>query len=279
MADLFPAEGERVPFRVLAARAPKHDPASCTREPCSRCRPKAKPRVPPPIDHQVARHRLNPTNPWVPLAPLLRTMAKVMPADLAKQMTDLADAIRDHGQERWERLLAWEHLTPPGGISLVHTEPGDDDEEERDDTRPRTPTISLTEEQLRHLDHAAGRYAAEARVAAARLHAALAPIPAAAHTIKALVHQVRFHVAVAEARKNRRLLSREQTAAQVAADGWCRSCYRVGVFELIDKRPTGEPYYADLCRWCGSHRGDLEQPPIDLLRLHHRIPERKRKVS
>lgn len=270
-------DDDRVPFSVLAARAPAHDSATCTREPCGRCRPKGKPRVPKPVDHDVARHRPSVTNPWVPLAPLLRTMAKVMPADLAKQMTDLADAIRDHGQERWERLLAWEHRTPPGGISLVHTEGGPDEDDP--DDGPRIPTISLTEEQLRNLDHAAGRYAEQARTAAARLHAALAPVPAAAHTIKGLVHQVRFHVAVAEARKTRRLLSREQTAAQVAADGWCRSCYRVGVFELIDKRPTGEPYYTDLCRWCGSHKGDQAQPPMDLLRLHHRIPERKRKAS
>lgn len=259
-------------FASLAARVPHHDPATCQREPCGRCRPKDKPRPPKPIDHQVAHQRPSITNPWAPLAPLLRRMAKVMPADLAKQMTDLADAIRDHGQERWERLLAWEHRTPPGGISLVHPEGGPDN-------GPRTPAISLTEEQLRSLEHAASRYAEQARVAAARLTAALTPVPAQPRTIKGLVHQVRFHIAVAEARKNRRLLSREQTAAQVAADGWCRSCYRVGVFELIDKRPTGEPYYTDLCRWCGSHRGDLEQPPIDLLRLHHRIPERKRKAS
>lgn len=260
-------------FADLASRAPHHDPLFCTRVPCGKCRPHDKAQPPKPVDHEVARQRRSITNPWNPLTPLLRTMAKVMHHDLAKQMLDLADAIRDHGQERWERLLAWEHRTPPGGISLVHAEPGEADQP---DDGPRTPTISLNEEQLRGLEHAAGRYADQARTAAARLTAALAPTPAAAHTVRRLVHQVRFHVAVAETRKTRRLLSREQTAAQVAADGWCKSCYRVGVFELIDKRSTGEPFYVDLCRWCGSHKGTADQPPVDMLRIHHRIPERRK---
>lgn len=263
------------PFLVakLSARAPRHDPLACTREPCARCRPPQRPTPPHPVNHRVARHVDRSPNPLTPLVPLLRFHAPHVEAKLGKAMRDLADGIRDHGAERWRRLLDWEQRTLPYGISLTRQEPDVDD-----DTGPRTPRISITDEKLRAEEAHVSGYAQDARTTAAQLPTTLAALPTTEAHTHHLVYRLRFLVAVAETRRPRRLGTREQTAAQVAADGWCRSCYRVGVFEPITRRDggKGDPFYADLCRWCGSHRGTLHQPPVDMLRLHHRIPTRKK---
>lgn len=118
MTDLFIDEDDRVPFSVLAARAPQHDPASCTREPCSRCRPKSKPRTPPPIDRQVRGP--------VPLAKI-RT---VDPDMLTDALTEALRTWRPLGASTIDRFAAWQQPRLPdtgergggdGGTAAIDT--------------------------------------------------------------------------------------------------------------------------------------------------------------
>src|SRR5690606_12670610 len=111
--------------------------------------------VPPPVDHEVAGYMDRSANPLSPLVPLLRLHAPQTDDELAKAMVGLADAITDHGRERWARLLAWEHRILPDGIRLERSERGDDEEVEK----PKGPAISLDEERLRREEATAGRYA------------------------------------------------------------------------------------------------------------------------
>lgn len=260
-------------FSKRALLAPVHDPLTCTREPCARCRPVTPGRTPRRVDHRVARFVDRSLNPLTPLVPLLRGHAPHAPTDLGTAMLSLADGIRDHGLERWRRLVAWEALTLPHGISLVRDEPADPDED-NPDSAPRPRPVSLTEEQFRAEEARASRYAEDTRVTAAKLSQALAT-PPDHHQAHGAVFHLRFLLAVAEARRPRQLKSREIQAAQAAIDGWCRSCYRAGVFEPIAMRATGQPYYRDLCRWCGSRKGTSTEPALDMVRAHHRLPARR----
>lgn len=57
---------------------------------------------------------------------------------------------------------------------------------------------------------------------------------------------------------------KHRTPAQVEADGWCGNhWHRIGEHVPITLRPTGEPYYAGLCRSCGRWPGGL--PPVEVL--------------
>lgn len=88
-------------FAALASRAPHHDPATCTREPCSRCRPKAKPHLPPPIDRQVRG----------PVPPAkIRT---VDPDKLTDALTEALRTWRPLGESTIDRFAAWEHAPQP----------------------------------------------------------------------------------------------------------------------------------------------------------------------
>ncbi len=54
-------------------------------------------------------------------------------------------------------------------------------------------------------------------------------------------------------------------------DDWCRSCHRNNQHHTpVSLRPSGEPYYAGLCRWCGdfrkAHKYDV---PLEVLRVRH----------
>lgn len=63
------------------------------------------------------------------------------------------------------------------------------------------------------------------------------------------------------------LATREKQATQIAADGWCVSCWRAGGLVEIATRPTGEAYYRDRCRTCGTHRAETgEDPPLEHVR-------------
>lgn len=64
--------------------------------------------------------------------------------------------------------------------------------------------------------------------------------------------------------KGTKLEPKHLTAAQVEADGWCGSHWRIGEFVAIATRPSGEPFYRGRCRRCGEWpEGD---PPVDVLR-------------
>lgn len=67
------------------------------------------------------------------------------------------------------------------------------------------------------------------------------------------------------------LTNRNLQAAQVAAEGWCVSCWRDELTcEPIALRPTGEPYYKDRCRGCGMWKAEHGQdPPLAILQKRH----------
>ena len=73
----------------------------------------------------------------------------------------------------------------------------------------------------------------------------------------------------------RKLQGRDMLAAQVAAEGWCVSCWRdeqtlVPIPVKASGPQKGQPYYTDLCRFCGGWKGEHGQvPPIDILQRHH----------
>lgn len=259
-------------FADLASRAPHHDPQVCTRVPCGKCVDRGSATPPPTVDHQARALIRREPCPYHELIPHLTAIAALVPHDLADLTLGLASAITRYGEDRWQRLLAWE--TRNLGVSLVREE--DPEPEPGEDGKPTRPALTSKQEQDRHDDTRAASYAQDARDTTARLlELCHAPQRSSSHLRKTVVH-LRFLIAVAESRKPRQLKSREIQAAQAAADGWCRSCFRVGVFEPIQTRPGGEPFYRDLCRWCGSHKGTADQPPVDMLRIHHRIPERRK---
>src|SRR5690606_7205038 len=134
MTDLFAGEDERVPFSVLAARAPHHDPTTCTREPCSRCRPKDKPRVPTPVDHQVRG----------PVAP-----AKIRPVDpdtITDALTEALRVWRPLGSSTIDRFTDWERPRLP-------------DSQERGGGAGGTASVDTIRDRIE--DHQANRYAEE----------------------------------------------------------------------------------------------------------------------
>lgn len=63
------------------------------------------------------------------------------------------------------------------------------------------------------------------------------------------------------------------TPADVAAAGWCASCWRNDhqmVAIEVNKR-TGLRYHASLCRWCAGVRAahKIDMPPLEMVKLHH----------
>lgn len=66
-------------------------------------------------------------------------------------------------------------------------------------------------------------------------------------------------------------LEPRDTAAPTAPPGWCTSCWRDDRTHVeVTCRPDGQPYYADLCRFCGSFRREYAQlPPLKILKAHH----------
>lgn len=59
--------------------------------------------------------------------------------------------------------------------------------------------------------------------------------------------------------------------AQIAAEGWCVSCWRDDQnCTPIALRPSGEPFYKDRCRACGEWKHEHGQdPPLPILKLRH----------
>lgn len=65
----------------------------------------------------------------------------------------------------------------------------------------------------------------------------------------------------------------EQQRAELVTDGWCTSCFRDGGYlePITTRRGDGEPYYVDVCKWCGEYRScnDGELPPVTILNDRH----------
>lgn len=116
---------------------------------------------------------------------------------------------------------------------------------------------SDTQIEDRHLDAIASRYHAELDKLTDRIAADL--------------HRLRRISTITSPAPARTLASKELLAAQVAADGWCISCWRDDQhLHPISKRPNGDPYYTDLCRACGEWKAtNGELPPLDVLKTRH----------
>jgi len=64
----------------------------------------------------------------------------------------------------------------------------------------------------------------------------------------------------------------KRTSADLALEGWCRSCYRDGQrHEPITTDRRGNRYYRDVCKWCGGFKAKHGiDPPLELLEYRHR---------
>lgn len=62
-------------------------------------------------------------------------------------------------------------------------------------------------------------------------------------------------------------LDKHRTPAQVEADGFCGSCWRIGKLVSVQCRPSGEPYVRGRCRFCRDWPNHL--PALDDLRTYH----------
>lgn len=62
------------------------------------------------------------------------------------------------------------------------------------------------------------------------------------------------------------------TPADVAAAGWCASCWRNDqqMVAIEVHRRTSLRYFRDYCRWCGGVKSTYGiEPPLEILKLHH----------
>lgn len=55
----------------------------------------------------------------------------------------------------------------------------------------------------------------------------------------------------------------EAKGAKITTDGirppgWCRSHWQIGEQVPVSVRTTGEPYYRELCKWCGDNKPTIE---------------------
>lgn len=152
-------------------------------------------------------------------------------SDLAAELEAAADLLRRRGQQIEQRFYEWQKL----------------ERIDRDATRGGGSGVSGKDQQQ---ERAASRLLHDWRVHLAEL--------------AVRVQWVRSQEAVAFPRAGR-LEDRHLTAAQVEADGWCGSHWRIGEFVTITTRPSGEPFYRGRCRRCGEWPGG--DPPVDVLRI------------
>lgn len=99
-----------------------------------------------------------------------------------------------------------------------------------------------------------------------------------AHLVKALhdsaARLARIHQIVMPGQP-RRLQGKDMLVTQVAADGWCVSCWRhdqtlVPIALRTSGPDKGKAYYRDRCRFCGGWKAEHGQDPnMDTLERHH----------
>jgi hypothetical protein len=164
----------------------------------------------------------------------------VIPHDkLEALLTRTARSQHVHGEKTWQRTWDWTRVTTPprpgihgGGIS---------DGSRSDDAIDRAQE-----------DAQAARYYAELKALTVRLVADL--------------HRLMVLHAICDPDGIRKPASRELQAAQVAADGWCISCWR----DNQHLEPTMKGQYRDRCRFCGDWRRQHQaDPPLAILAARH----------
>lgn len=163
----------------------------------------------------------------------------VIPPDLLTE--SLADALR-----KWRAL-------GPGTVQRFtdwQTAPRTDDDGERGGGNGGTTSKDALRDRLE--DRQAAAYHAELSTLTNRLDADL----------RRLVRLIGF----AHPDQPRVLHHRDLSATQLAADGWCPSCFRDNGW----LEPVAEGRYRDRCRGCGETRGrEGRDPSVDELRIMH----------
>lgn len=220
-------------FATIAAQAPKHDPASCTRRPCRRCMGDHTPTPPEvgPNPHNARPARRQPPR-----------LAGVTPEALIAAAQALVRNLESHGTVAWQNVEDWRreqrHLTTDS------TRGGGSGEHAANQARDRRE-----EERVSQLYD--------------RLTAAVTAAMDAITLVDTLVTET---IPLRTPKTKPALL-----AAQIAAEGWCRSCYRDDQhLEPITTRPDGTPFFRDLCKWCGYWQAEHGQlPSADVLRQRH----------
>lgn len=232
---------------------------------------------------------------------------KAAPADeyerLARECDATAKLLRSHGRLVAERTAGWKTgprspaLQPSSGARY---EPCDDracapectnpvckecPNPDSDDPADRLH-VHLKHSHLLPSDSVGEHVADQAPPGAERLNAEyrvnLALASRALHRIRTITKQ-----ACRDTRDDA-VTVKEETREEIAAAGFCVSCYRVDktlnpIAKIPDRRSTsGERVlYAEFCRWCGDFVGEWkhiigvqELPPIELVRVH--LSPRKR---
>ena len=152
-----------------------------------------------------------------------------------KRLTTLLDA---HGETTWQRVSDWTH---PGRMPTNGTRGGG-----------LAQAVSDEHLEERNGDRIAARYHQEVTQLAARLDTDIARLT-----------QI---IAICCPARPKHLANRDVMAAQVAADGWCVSCWRNGQH----LEPVVKGQYRDRCRFCGDWRGQHHSdPPALIMDLRH----------
>lgn len=162
-------------------------------------------------------------------------------AELAETLDRARALLLANGDDVWRRTLDWQRAdrlpgeTRGGG----NTAPSDDAIRERAG------------------DRKAGMLHDEYRTLLARTSADLRRLVA--------IH------AEATPHQPRRLQGKDMLASQIAANGWCESCWRDDHRLVeIETRSDGAPYYRGLCRWCGGWKHEVGHlPSVEQVRQHH----------
>lgn len=168
---------------------------------------------------------------------------------MTRPMQALEDDLRrtlllfpDKADLMWSRTVDWQRIRPPST-------------EERGGGSGGAASDQAVEDRLG--DAAAARYHDELKALVRRLTTDLRRL-----------QRIAGIVLPAQPRK---IQGRDMLAAQVAAEGWCVSCWRDDQYlHPIEKDPKGHKRHRDLCRFCGgwkAEHGDL--PPMDVLRRLH----------
>lgn len=158
---------------------------------------------------------------------------------LADRLEELVVLLRRQGEVTWGRVSDWETARMP-----AFREPLDDDQ----DAAVRAGR-SVRDEEDRKGDAAAARYRDEVDGLASRL----------------LKQSQRLCtiITVCNPDRPKHLGNRDLQAAQVAAEGWCVSCWQDDqTFEL-----SAGGRYRNHCRFCGEWKAaNGQDPPVWLLR-------------
>lgn len=152
-------------FSDLALIRPPHNPETCTRVPCGRCKPSGPSQAPGivPNPHNAAP----PAPAYIP--------PHLNPLTLASELEETARLLREHGDKTWHRFDDW---TP---TPQIPTYPGPDDD---DEGQPVRRERSAEDERDRWERVQAGRYWSELTTVVPR-------VSADAHRLRRLVEIAR----------------------------------------------------------------------------------------